>query len=82
MLDVKNMERSLDKKYNSMKSNQQIKELDALKKQDNDFDIDYLAENLIRLEESKVKNGNNQASVNNSEPRFETSQVSKIHSID
>lgn len=83
MLDVKNMERSLDKKYNSMKSNQQIKELDALKKQDHDFDVDFLAENLIRLEESKVRNANNnQASVNNSEPRFETSQVSKIHSID
>lgn len=49
MLDVKNMERSLDKKYNSMKSNQQIKELDALKKQENEFDVKNLAENLVRF---------------------------------
>lgn len=32
ILDVKNMERSLDKKYSSMRSNQQIKDLDSIKR--------------------------------------------------
>lgn len=45
ILDVKNMERSLDKKYSSMKSNQQIKDLDSIKreeKDDNEFDVKKL----------------------------------------
>lgn len=32
ILNVKNMERSLDKKYSSMRSNQQIKDIDSVKK--------------------------------------------------
>ena len=63
MLDVKNMERSLDKKYSSMKSQPKIED-------DNEFDIKKLEENLIRFEESRVGGGqmqNNSQVQNNSQ---------------
>lgn len=45
ILNVKNMERSLDKKYSSMRSNQQIKDIDSVKKDqkdDNQLDVKKL----------------------------------------
>lgn len=33
MLDVKHMQRSLDKKYSSIRSHQQLKDLDSIKNQ-------------------------------------------------
>lgn len=51
-LDVKMMERSLDKKYNSIRM-----EKEPLKKKEEEgIDVQKLEENLIRFEESRVGN--------------------------
>ena len=78
LLDVKHMERSLDKKYNSMKSQPKID--DEPRKSDLEFDVKKLEENLIRFEESRV--GNTNMPNSSQEKNFSISEVSKIASID
>lgn len=69
MLDVKSMERSLDKKYKSKISKQNG--LDEQKEEEEDFDVKKLEENLIRFEESRVGNTNKQN-------KFAVSEVEKV----
>ncbi len=78
MLDVKNMERSLDKKYSSMKSQPKIE--DEPRQSDLEFDVKKLEENLIRFEESRV--GNTQMPNSSQAQNFSISEVSKIGSLD